>query len=551
MLRRLHIRNYAIISDVDIEFGPGLNIITGETGAGKSIIVGALGLVLGDRADSSVIPGSEKKCLVEGFFDLPDTAALKIFFTENDIDMEPEIILRREIYNSGKSRAFINDTPVNLSQLQELSALLVDLHQQFDSLELGRNHFQLEVLDALAKQWPERMKYADLYEKFHYATQNRENLLKQKEEALKEYDYFQFLHNELEEAGFQPGELEMLDAESALLSNAEQVSNILYKLTNELDGGEQPITQQLRTLSHAVESISRFHPLLGEIAGRLQSTRIELQDIASEAGQVSSKVIMDERRMNEVNERLSLGYKLLKKHGVKNTSELLEVQRSLFEKIGRVMNMEEEINLANLERNSLGREAEGLAAKISAGREGQVKSLQEKTHQLLHRVGMPNARLKITLEPIALSSTGADAVEFLFDANKSGRFETLRKVASGGELSRLLLCIKTQVAGSLEMPVLIFDEIDTGISGEAAKQVGILMKEMGRIHQVISITHQPQIAARADTHFFVYKKEHEGSVQTHMRKLDEKERVESIARMMSGEKPSASALQNAQEMIGG
>jgi DNA repair protein RecN (Recombination protein N) len=551
MLRRLHIRNYAIIQSIEVEFSKGLNIITGETGAGKSILVGALGLVLGERADASVIPDKEKKCFVEGVFDHPGNDDIKSFFIQHDIEPESEIILRREISGAGKSRAFINDTPVNLLQLQELSSMLVDLHQQFDSQELGRNHFQLQVLDALAKQLPLRTKYASVYQRFTQVSRLWENLVKEKTDALKEYDYFHFLFSELEEAGFCSGELEKLEGEMSLLSHAEQVNNVLYKLSTALDSSDAPITQQLRSLAQAVEGISNFHPKLALIAERLRSSQIEIRDISAEAEIISSGIVMDERRMDEVSERLSAGYKLLKKHGVKNTDELLEVQKSLSEKISKVLNMDEDIKIAEKEKIQLGKEAEDLAAIISSGRKAQVMSLLEMTHRLLNRVGMPNARLKISLEPDSLSLTGSDAVEFLFDANKSGRFEPLRKVASGGEFSRLLLCIKTLVAGSLEMPVLIFDEIDTGISGEAAKQVGILMKEMGNIHQVIAITHQPQIAARANAHFYVYKKEQQGAVRTQLRQLGEAERVESIARMMSGEKPSASALENAREMIDG
>ena len=336
-----------------------------------------------------------------------------------------------------------------------------------------------------------------------------------------------------------------------LLSHAEQVNAVLYKLTTALDNAETPVTQQLRSLANAIEGISQYHPKLPAIAERLRSAQIELQDVAAEAETISSGIVMDERRMNEVSERLSAGYKLLKKHGVKNTDELLQVQQSLSDKISKVLNLDDEISRAEKEKMQLGKEAGGTGCKDFQGRKDQVDSLLEMTHGLLHRVGMPNARLKISLETAPLSPSGIDAVEFLFDANKSGRYEPLRKVASGGEFSRLLLCIKTLVAGSLEMPVLIFDEIDTGISGEAAKQVGILMKEMGQMHQVIAITHQPQIAARATTHFYVYKKEHLGAVKTQLKKLDDAERVESIARMMSGEKPSASALQNAREMISG
>jgi DNA repair protein RecN (Recombination protein N) len=340
-----------------------------------------------------------------------------------------------------------------------------------------------------------------------------------------------------------------LEAELGLLSNAEQMSQALYNLTGVLDANDQPVTRQLKSLAQQMEGVARFHPALQALADRLRSAQVELKDIADEAEHISEGISMDVKRLNEVNERLSIGYKLLKKHNVKDTQALLVVQKQIGEKIQRVMNVDEEIAKAKTEHDQALQTAREQAGRISGGRISVVKDLEAKVGFLLQRVGMPNAKIKIELESGELNNMGSDRVEFLFDANKTGRFEPLRKVASGGEFSRLLLCIKTLVAGSLAMPLMIFDEIDTGISGEAAKQVGILMKEMGHSHQIISITHQPQIAARADAHYFVYKKEVSGAIRTQLRRLNDEERVESIARMMSGEKPSASALQNARELM--
>lgn len=549
MLTRLQISNYAIINELSTSFSPGLNIITGETGAGKSILAGAMGLILGDRADSTVLLDTGRKCVVEGFFSYQDDAAIAQFFSANDIEAEEEIILRREIAANGKSRAFINDTPVNLSQLSKLAGMLVDMHRQFDTQTIGEDAFQMEVLDALAGQLPLRKKYTDTYQQWVKARQQADALHQQKSAALKEYDYHLFLFNELDEAGFKDGEIEQLETELNLLSHAEQVSQALAKAEGTLDGDQQSMARELKSLTQSLDGIARFAPQVQALADRIRSVQIEVKDIAAEVAHLSGSVQMDEKRQLLVQERLNTGNKLLKKHNAADTAALLAVQHDLQQKISRVLDMDGEISKAMEEVLRLDKEADSLAEKLSAGRRKLIPGLEKKITDMLHRVGMPNARLKVHIEPIQKTPSGKDDVDFLFDANKSGRFESLRKVASGGELSRLLLCVKTLVAGSLHMPVLIFDEIDTGISGEAARQVGILMKEMGKDHQVISITHQPQIAAKADHHFFVYKKESSGGIRTQMRKLDDDERVEAIAKMMAGEKLSAAALENARELM--
>lgn len=549
MLSRLQISNYAIINELNTAFSAGLNIITGETGAGKSILAGAMGLILGDRADSSVLLDTSRKCVVEGFFTHQDDPSIAQFFSAHDIETEQEIILRREIAASGKSRAFINDTPVNLSQLSKLAAMLVDMHRQFDTQTIGEDVFQMEVLDALAGQMNLRKQYSTTYQQWLKAKQYADALQQQKAAALKEHDYHLFLFNELDEAAFKDGEIEQLEAELNLLSHAEQVSQALVKVEGVLDGEQQSMARELKSLLQLLDGVARFAPQVQTLTDRIRSVQIEIKDIAAEVSHLSGTVQMDEKRQLLVQERVNTGNKLLKKHNVPDTAALLAVQHELQAKISRVLDMDGEISKATGEMAKLDKEAEALAEQLSAGRRKVVPGLEKKITEMLHRVGMPNARLKVDIAQVRKYAAGIDEVDFLFDANKSGRFESLRKVASGGELSRLLLCVKTLVAGSLHMPVLIFDEIDTGISGEAARQVGILMKEMGKAHQVISITHQPQIAAKADHHFFVYKKESPGGIRTQMRKLNDEERVEAIAKMMAGEKLSAAAIENARELI--
>jgi DNA repair protein RecN (Recombination protein N) len=549
MLHRLFISNYAIISHIEVDFSTGLNIITGETGAGKSILIGALGLILGDRADSSVLPDKDKKCIVEGFFEVHDKASIRQFLEENELDAEAELTMRREILSNGKSRAFINDSPVPVAQLQKLAALLVDLHQQFDTIELGQNQFQLNLLDALSSQLEQKSAYTNLYSRYQTAKRNWDALIFQKQEAVKEFDYHQFLYNELADAAIHAGDLEQWEMDLDLLTHAEQVKSVLFTTTEQLDGAEQPICHQLKSLAQHIETIVKYFPAAAPLAERIRSAYIELQDVAAEGEGMLSKLITDNKLQHELSEKVSAGYKLLKKHGVKDSTALVEVQEALSKKIGKVTDMEEAIHLAEVETKALHQQLSDAATELSAKRHGVVANTEAQMLVLLEKVGMPNARLKIKISPIPLAPNGMDEVVFLFDGNKSGKFEPLRKVGSGGEFSRLLLCIKTLVAGSLDMPVLIFDEIDTGISGETARQVGMLMKDLGNTHQVISITHQPQIAAKADAHYYVYKKEVENGIRTHLRRLNTDERVETIAKMLSGDKLTATALQNAKEMM--
>jgi DNA repair protein RecN (Recombination protein N) len=554
MLRTLHIENYAIIDSLKIDFSSKLNVITGETGAGKSIIVGASGLILGERADSAVLVNKERKCIVEGTFNTGNRKEIKFFLQDNDLDASDELVLRREIGTNGKSRAFINDTPVNLSQLEQLSSMLVDLHQQFDTLELGKKDFQREVLDALANHAPVIEKYREIFWQWQLASKEWETLKEQKLQFDKEAGYNQFQFNELEEAGFKENEIENIDAELKMLTHAEGIKGTLTKVYFELQESETPLVQQLKSLQNQLLAYSSYHPDLATLIQRLHSSQIELQDIADEVERISSHVNYDPVKIEQLNDRLSTGYKLLKKHGLQSTNELLKLQEQLQDKLRAVLNIEVQISEKEKEAAKLLQDVKELAAKISEGRKKQAKPLEDKVNKLLAQVGMPNARIRVSVDTMhALSlqihEYGIDAIEFLFDANKSGQFQPVGKVASGGELSRLMLCIKSLVAQFIDLPTMIFDEIDTGISGEAARQVGLIMKDLAAKRQMICITHQPQIAGKADAHFFVYKEIVRDAVKTNIRQLGTEERIMAIAKMLSGEKPTAAAMENAREMV--
>jgi DNA repair protein RecN (Recombination protein N) len=552
MLKSLYIHNYAIIDELLINFAAGMNVITGETGAGKSILMGALSLILGERADTGVLLDRNKKCIVEGVFAAEGSERLLLLLQQHDLiesSADTELVIRRELSATGKSRAFINDTPVNLEQLRQVTSLVVDLHRQFDTLTLAESDFQLNVLDALAGNQSLLKDFQQHYRTWKEIAGELERLKSEKNTFTKEFDYNKFLFDELEEASFKDHELEDADLELKLLSNAESIKRVLSATVASLSESDEPLLQQMKTIHHQIDSLSQFHSRLGDLASRLKSVQIELQDISDELSGISEEVNYDERRIEQLNERLSTGYKLLKKHGVQNTTQLLQIQQELSEKLGAILNIDEEIakreNAVAEERARI----DQLATSLSAQRCKQITPLEQKVNKLLIQVGMPNARLAVQLVDQQVGSMGKDNVEFLFDANKSNRFEPLRKVASGGELSRLMLCIKSLVAESMDMPTLIFDEIDTGISGEAAKQVGVIMQALAQKRQIITITHQPQIAGKANAHLFVYKDARKDVVRTGIRLLDGEERVVAIAKMLSGEKPTAAALENAREMV--
>lgn len=549
MISKLYIQNYAIIDQLEIHFEHGLNIITGETGAGKSILMGALNLILGQRADSSVLQDPQKKCIIEGLFKINKSQQVLQFFQLNELDFENEILIRREIAANGKSRSFINDTPVNLSQVKALSIHLVDLHQQFDTLEINSESFQRDVLDALSDHSSLLLDFKKQFETYQQEKKALALLKIEQEQANKELDYNQFLFSELDELSLKENELEEIEAELKLLNNAERIKLQLSAVYDELSNAEQPVINQLKTINNKLKLLDDFHPELPNLFQRLNSAIIELQDISDELERIESQVKYDEERISILNDRLSAGYKLLKKHGFSTTAQLIDLKESLQVKLDGFSNVFASIEALEKSLVKLYDACLISAKKISVNRKKQIDGFVKEVNRLLAQVGMPNARLNVSISETELNMFGIDSIEFLFDANKSNKFEPIGKVASGGELSRLMLSIKSLVAQKLALPTLIFDEIDTGISGEAAKQVGLIMKSLSASHQLIAITHQAQIAAKASTHFFVYKEVKGDKITTSIRILNEGERINAIAQMLSGEKPTTAALENAKEMM--
>jgi len=550
MLSKLVIQNYAIIDSLEINFSAHFNIITGETGAGKSILIGALSLILGERADSSALLHKEKKCFIEGIFNIEKRKNVLEFLNENDFTADDELVLRREIAANGKSRGFINDTPANLQQLKQLASMLVDLHQQFDTLELGNSDFQREVVDALAGNDKLLAEYFFLFYEWKQTQQQLELLTTQKNNFQKELDYNQFLFDELNEINLKENELEELDKELEVLNNSEEIKEALNSSVYELKESEQPIVQSIKLLINRLNHFASFNSNLNELINRLQSTQIELADISNELENLNNEVNYNEERINFINERIAQGYRLQKKHAVQSTNELIAIKNDLQQKLDAVLNIDEAITSAQIKFNDQKKQLEIFSEELSLKRKKIILPLEKNVNSLLTQVGMPNAKIKVSLVDVTLNQFGKNAIEFLFDANKNNRFEVLRKVASGGELSRLMLCIKSLVAEKINLPTLIFDEIDTGISGEAAKQVGIILKQLSKERQVISITHQPQIAGKADAHFYVFKQIKNDAVKTSVRLLTKDERIQAIAQMLSGEAPTAAAIENAKEMIG-
>ena len=549
MLTKLEIQNYILIDPLSIDLSNQLSVITGETGAGKSIIMGALGLILGDRADSSVCRDASKKCFIEGIFKLSDAKIHQSFFEENEIEFNDELIIRREINAQGKSRAFINDTPVTLTILKDLTSKLVDLHQQFDTMALGDTDFQRTVIDALAATQKELTDYQASYTHWKENEKKLQSLISQKEDFEKTESYKQHLHEELAGLQLQENELENLDQELKFLENAVGIKSQLVASIQILDHSDNPIVQQLKQMGHNLESIVKWQPDFASLVARLKAAQIEIADIASDLSTWQDKIDFDDKKIASIQERLSLGYNLLKKHKVQTTAELLSIAAELEKDLTEVLNLNDQIAELTTLVKKLEKEVIAAAAGLTAKREKQMTPLTNNVNKLLHQVGMPNAKIKVTIDEVAYHLFGKDKVDILFDANNTQKFEPIKKVASGGELSRLMLCIKSLVAKSIDLPTMIFDEIDTGISGEPAKQVGLLLQNLGQARQVLCITHQPQIAAKGNAHLYVYKEQKASTTHTYLKTLDVKERVQHIATMIGGDPPSKSALDNAKELL--
>lgn len=549
MLTKLEIQNYILIDHLSIDLSNQLSVITGETGAGKSIIMGALGLILGDRADSSVCREATKKCFIEGIFQLADPKNHQSFFQENEIELNDELIIRREINAQGKSRAFINDTPVTLTILKDLTSKLVDLHQQFDTMALGDTDFQRTVIDALASTQKELAEYQGSFTNWKENEKKLQSLITQKEDFEKTESYKQHLHEELAALQLQENELENLDQELKFLENAVGIKSQLAASIQILDHSDNPIVQQLKQMGHNLESIVKWQPDFASLVARLKAAQIEIADIASDLSTWQDKIDFDDKKIASIQERLSLGYNLLKKHKVQTTAELLSIAAQLEKDLTEVLNLNDQITTLSTLVKKLEKEVIAAAAGLTSKREKQITPLTNNVNKLLHQVGMPNAKIKVTIDEVPYHLFGKDKVDILFDANNTQKFEPIKKVASGGELSRLMLCIKSLVAKSVDLPTMIFDEIDTGISGEPAKQVGLLLQNLGQARQVLCITHQPQIAAKGNAHLYVYKEQKGSTTHTYLKTLDAKERVQHIATMIGGDPPSKSALDNAKELL--
>ena len=549
MLTKLEIQNYILIDQLSIDLSSQLSVITGETGAGKSIIMGALGLILGDRADSSVCRDASKKCFIEGIFELSNKEQYASFFKEHEIDLADELIIRREITAQGKSRAFINDSPVTLTVLKDLTSKLVDLHQQFDTLTLGDTDFQRTVLDALAGIQKDLINYQSSFTDWKENEKKLQQLIIQKENFEKTESYNQHLLSELLELNLQENELENLEQELKFLENAAAIKTQLAASLHLLDSAENPIVQQLKQLANSLESIVKFQPEFSNLLERLKATQIELADIASDLNRWQDKIDFDDQKTASIQERLSIGYNLQKKHKVQSTNELLAIQAQLEKDLTEVLNLNDSIEQLTKLVKDAETKSVTLAKVLTSKREKEMSPLTFNVNKLLHQVGMPNAKIKVSIEEVPYNFYGKDKIDILFDANNTNKFEPIKKVASGGELSRLMLCIKSLVAKSVDLPTMIFDEIDTGISGEPAKQVGLLLQNLGQARQVLCITHQPQIAAKGNAHLYVYKEQKGTATHTYLKTLNKTERVMHIAQMIGGDPPSKSAIDNAKELL--
>lgn len=550
MLLQLQVRNYAIIRETEITLGPNLNIITGETGAGKSILMGALGLILGERADSKVLLNAEEKCVVEGVFDIKKYK-LKSFFESEGLDYDEQCIIRREISSAGKSRAFINDTPVSLTQLRDLGIRLVDIVSQNQTLQLNDEQFQLALVDAFAQSENELQGYKQLYKNWKENDNLLKSLTEQELNARKDEDYLKFVVTELIEARLEPGEQTQLENRLDMLSHADQIQQNALLAFAQLSGNEQSIIDQLNLLRQTVVAASKHHTGMQQLAERIATSVIELKDIAAELETVAEQTEANPEELAQTESRLQLLFGLLKKHHVTVTEELIALRDELEHKLTQLGSLQHEIEAAQKHKQELEAKLGKAAEALTIKRQSAIAGIEKEIEKLLKNVQMPDAKLKVEHTLLkSFGSNGMDGIVFLFAANKGSTPQPLQKVASGGELSRLMLCIKSLMNDKTDLPTIVFDEIDTGISGEAALKVSQVMKAHAKRHQVIAITHLPQIAGKADTHFYIFKSSDKASTTTHIRKLNEIERVEEIARMLHGENPSDKVIEAARELMG-
>ncbi len=551
MLNRLFIKNYALIENLDILFDAGLNIITGETGAGKSIMMGALGLILGNRAEGKHFFREDQKCVIEGFFKI-DAYGLQDFFQENELDYDDETIIRREIAVDGKSRAFVNDSPVTLNILKLLGEQLIDIHSQHATLQLNTERFQLMILDSVAKNQAILQDYKQNLSQYKHRQESLSLLREDIASANAALDFNQFQFDELDQAHLEDGEQERLEAELSQLENAEEIKRGLLGASHLLSESEQSATFSLKESLQQLQSVERFMPSMEELVKRLQSVWIEVKDIADEVGAKEQEVFMDEGRLVEVNERLSVLYSLQKKHRVDTVSELITLRDELEQKVLVVANQGEQLAALEQDVAKCLEALEKTGKYLHDARQQAVTHVEKYVQEVLAEIGMPNAQLKIELSLLEIDkykATGADDVRFLFSANKGQPLQPIHRVASGGELSRVMLAVKSLVAQTSALPTIIFDEIDTGISGEVALKVGEIMERLAGDMQVLAITHLPQIASKGQAHFKVFKEDEGEKTKTDITLLAREDRILEVAQMLSGANPGASALQHAKELI--
>lgn len=550
MLRSLYIQNYALIEKLDISFEQGFSVITGETGAGKSIILGAIGLLLGQRADVKSIRTGATKCIIEARFDISNYH-MQPFFEENELDYEDECILRRELYASGKSRAFINDTPAQLAQMKELGEQLIDIHSQHQNLLLNKEGFQLNVLDLLAHDEPALSAYQAAYTQWKQAQNDLDRLLERAARDKADEDYIRFQWEQLEEAHLTKGEQEELEQEAETLSHAEDIKASLYRTDQLFNNEEGGLLSNLKECCNVMAELQAVYPAAEEWANRLESSYIELKDIADEVSDREEQVEFNPTRLDEVNERLNLIYSLQQKHRMDTVDELMELRDDYATRLASISSSDEEIETLKKRCGELQSEVRRQAAGLTEARREAAREVERQMAARLVPLGMPNVRFVVDMgERKEPGLHGMDTVTFLFSANKNGTLQNISSVASGGEIARVMLSVKAMIAGAVKLPTIVFDEIDTGVSGEIADRMADIMQEMANNdRQVISITHLPQIASRGRAHYKVYKKDNETETNSHIRRLTDEERVEEIAHMLSGATLTEAALNNARALL--
>ena len=551
MLKQLYIRNFTLIDELDIRLHPGFSVITGETGAGKSIILGAIGLLLGQRADSKSLKNNAEKCVVEAHFDL-SKYNLQPFFEENDIDFDAaDTIIRRELTTAGKSRAFINDCPVTVQELKELGEQLVDVHSQHQNLLLQKHDFQLSVVDIIAGDDKELAAYRQAYSEYREAARQLEEMRREMEQNRQNADMLQFQFDELSAARLTDGEQEELEQQSETMTHAEDIKGALYTADNALQGEGIGVVSSLHSAISALRSIANVLPAAQELTERMDSTYIELKDVAQEVGSCLERIDFDPAELDQINNRLDRLYELQRKYRVETVGELIGLRDDLQQKLAAIENSDDTLQELEAQCAKLEEQCRKLADKLTQKRKTGAQQIEQEMLGRLMPLGMPNVRFAITVEPAEIGATGQDKVQFLFSANTSTPLQPVAQVASGGEIARVMLSLKAMISGAVKLPTIIFDEIDTGVSGRVAEQMARMMQEMGLAdRQVISITHLPQIAALGATHYKVTKTESATGTVSNMQELTAEERITEIAQMLSGSSITAAAIQNAKELLG-